>query len=721
MIRKNREHIELSKLTRIAGLLVAMLLFSSCSKGSDEDEGKVDSSGPKEAEPKKIEDKHSSKTSGATEEVSKKIENVTGNHSKLAWYQYLGKSSDSLGNGNQLQLWGIDTRDGLGARVILKEKSSYARPLISPDGKWILYTNKHTERKNNKKKFKPVVHRVDWKGGQGEELGKGYAVDVWKDPKSKLTWVYVANLIPTDRASMYADKLERFQLDDPEKREVVWDKTKISVDSIQLSGDGKRASCLFPWPDVGVMDLEKMEYWRNQHGCWPSLAPDDSYIAWVFDGSHKSVHLFADRGKKLSVVQLNDGPDMGGHEMYHPRWANHPRFITVTGPYIGPSIGKSGKEAEVYIGEFGEGLKSIKNWVKVTDNKKGDHYPDLWIKGGEKETLGKISGAESAVVDPDAVMAKTWPPNREGLHFLWEKADGQNQVGSGKSQRMCGVEARHRARFGRNFEMLTGGGYFEADAISSPLIAERLVDGDFAIQLQLSSHDPKQSGMILSTAEFQIQQDANDLVFLTKEQGYSLGNVEANTPIHLAVSFQKGKWQFFRDGGIQISDSISKRMEGAKGVAGLTVGDGKWEGQVNGLAVYGRGLTEGEAAASFASLGSIVMAGTAASNRIQLQGKLVEMTAERGVEELDTYRRALLVYTYEVEKIIRGKFDQPKVYVNHWSIMDRKPLKSIKRELGKSYTLEIEPMNEHPELESERRWFDGLALEEHFDVTTPAP
>jgi len=469
------------------------------------------------------------------------------------------------------------------------------------------------------------------------------------------------------------------------------------------------------------MDLEKMEYWRNQHGCWPSLAPDNSYIAWVFDGSHKSVHLFADRGKKLSVVKLNDGPDMGGHEMYHPRWANHPRFITVTGPYIGPSIGKSGKEAEVYIGEFGEDLKSIKSWVKVTDNKKGDHYPDLWIKGGEKETLGKISGTESAAVDPVAVIAKTWPPNREGLYFLWEKADGQNQVGSGESQRMCGVEVRHRARFGRNFEMLTGGGYFEADAISSPLIAERLVDGDFAIQLQLSTHDPKQSGMILSTAEFQIQQDANDLVFLTKEQGYSLGNMEANTPIHLAVSFRKGKWQFFRDGRIQISDSISKRMEAAKGVAGLTVGDGKWEGQVNGLAVYGRGLTEGEAAASFASLGSIVMAGTAASNRIKLQGKLVEMTAERGVEELDTYRRALLVYTYEVEKIITGKFDQPKVYVNHWSIMDHKPLKSIKRELGKSYTLEIEPMNEHPELESERRWFDGLALEEHFDVTTPAP
>ena len=682
-------------------LMAAMLLVFGCDKKNEADKEKGDPKPPKEV-------------------VQKKIEAVTGNHSKLAWYQYLGKSSDSLGNGNQHQLWGVDTQDGLGVRVILEKKSSYVRPLISPDGKWIIYTNKHTERKDDKKIFKPVVHRVDWKGGEVEELGKGYAVDMWEDPKTKVTWVYVVNLIPTTRASMYADKLERFQLEDPEKRELVWDKTKISVDSIQLSRDGKRASCLFPWPDVGVMDLEKMEYWRNQHGCWPSLAPDNSYTAWVFDGSHKSVHLFADRGKKLSVVKVNDGPGMGGHEMYHPRWANHPRFIAVTGPYKGPSIGKSGKNAEVYIGKFGKGMKSIKSWVQVTKNKKGDHYPDLWIKGGEKESLGKIAGADSAAQEPKAGVVKSWPSNKDGLLFLWENRDGLTQIADKKSQRECGVEARERARFGRHFEMLTGGGFFEVDATSAAQIAEQTGSGDFAFQLRLVANDQKQTGTVLSTAVFQIRQEAGNLILSVKDEAYSLGNIKVTVPLTLAISFQGGKWKLYRDGKILKNESVAKGDATISAAAGMKIGDGKWEGTVEGVSVFGRGLTQEEVAKDFAAL-SAKTKERKPVKRLKLRAKLLEMTEVRGVEELNDYLRALLVYTYEVEEVVSGEYDRPKVYVNHWSIMDKKPLKSVPRKLGQSYVLEIELTSEHPELESERRWFDGFELEQYFDVTTPQP
>ncbi|NOX99410.1 MAG: LamG domain-containing protein [Verrucomicrobia bacterium] len=702
----------------IAGL-TAVILFSGCGKNVAEP-GKAKGSSSLKEKGEDIAKLQQEKKSPEPEEgVSKKIEAVTGNHSKLAWYQYQGKTADTLGNGSQLQLWGIDTRDGLGVRVILEKKSSYVRPLISPDGKWIIYTNKHTERIDGKKVSKPVVHRVDWKGAQVEELGKGYAVDIWEDPKTKVAWVYVAHLIPTNRSSMFADKLERFQLDDPKKRELVWDKTKISVDSIQLSKDGKRASCLFPWPDVGVIDLEKKEHWRNQHGCWPSLAPDNSYTAWVFDGSHKSVHLFADRGKKLSVVNINDGPGMDGHEMFHPRWANHPRFITVTGPYKGPSIGKSGKNAEVYIGEFDTGMTSIKNWVQVTDNKKGDHYPDLWIKGGEKESLGKIAGAGSRVQEPKAGKVKSWPENKEGLLFLWESALADNKISNGESERVCGVEMRQRARFGRHFEMLTGGGYFEIDVDSAAQVAGRTSDGDFALQLRLIANDPKQSGTILSAAGIQIRQEADDLLLLTKDGAYSLGNVKTRVPIHLAVSFQGGKWQFYRNGGILKTGNVVKSNAKIGGITNLTIGDGKWEGAVEGLAVYARVLTEEEIVKGFATLSKKAKTRKPAK-RVKLRGKLVEMTAVRGAEELKDYNRALLVYTYEVEEVISGEYDQPKVYVNHWSLMEKKPLKSIPRKLGQSYILEIEHLDEHPELDSERRWSDqDLILEEYFDITTP--
>ena len=32
-------------------------------------------------------------------------------------------------------------------------------------------------------------------------------------------------------------------------------------------------------------------------------------------------------------VNINNAPGIDGYEVYHPRWANHPRFLTITGPY----------------------------------------------------------------------------------------------------------------------------------------------------------------------------------------------------------------------------------------------------------------------------------------------------------------------------------------------------------------------------------------------------
>ena len=690
----------------LPALVSAALLFSGCGKSDGKNSKTVVLAEPRD-------------------EVSKKIESLTGDHSRLVWSRYLGKNADVFVNFNQQQLCGIDSRDGRGVRVIIEEKSNYARPLISPDGKWIVYTNKHTDKQGNKKTFKPVIHRVDWNGEQGKELGKGLAVDIWKDPVTKTVWVYVANLIPTVHASLFANRLERFQFDDPKKREVVWKKTEISIDSIQLSSDGKRACCLFPWPDAGVLDLAKKEYWKNQHGCWPSLAPDNSYVAWVFDGSHKSVHLFADRGKKLAVVPINNGPGMDGHEVYHPRWSNDARFITVTGPYKGRSIGKSGKSADVYIGEFSKTLESIKNWVQVTDDNKGDHFPDLWVKGGEKVSLGKIGGAEDSRADPKAGLAKSWPSNPEGLLYLWENAGVQtpNKLGSGNSQRTCKVEAHQRARFGRHFEMLTGGGFFEVDAASVSAIDRQIGKGDFAFQLLLTSNVRKQSGTILAHEGFQLRQEESGELVLSGPEGENvlLGSIEAGSPLHLAVSYLGGKWSLYRDGAALETDVTGKSDSENPVFSGLVIGDGKWDGKVEELAVYGRGLTAEEVAGEAAFLAAMLKKRKPVQ-RIKLRGKLVGMTDVRGVEELDTYRRALLVYTYEVEKVIEGKYDRSKVIVNHWSIMDREPLRSIPGKLGQSYTLEIELFKEHPELEGERRWNDSMEIaDEYFDVTTPEP
>jgi hypothetical protein len=66
----------------------------------------------------------------------------------------------------------------------------------------------------------------------------------------------------------------------------------------------------------------------------------------------------------------------------HPRWTNHPRFLTITGPYNqgGPNQSRTGgRQTEVYVGRFSADFAKVEGWARVTSNAWGDSHPDVWI------------------------------------------------------------------------------------------------------------------------------------------------------------------------------------------------------------------------------------------------------------------------------------------------------------------------------------------------------
>ena len=52
------------------------------------------------------------------------------------------QNKDSFAERNQLQLVGYDSRDGKGERIICAERANYYRPLITPDGEQIVFSNR---------------------------------------------------------------------------------------------------------------------------------------------------------------------------------------------------------------------------------------------------------------------------------------------------------------------------------------------------------------------------------------------------------------------------------------------------------------------------------------------------------------------------------------------------------------------------------------------------
>lgn len=87
--------------------------------------------------------------------------------------------------------------------------------------------------------------------------------------------------------------------------------------------------------------------------------------------------------------------------------------------------------------------------------------------------------------------------------------------------------------------------------------------------------------------------------------------------------------------------------------------------------------------------------------RVKVEGRLVEIAPTPSVASIAPYTQALVVYGYEVVKVVEGECAAPKILVAHWAIRDKKIL-DLGKKLGGIYPLELELFDGHPELEGER-------------------
>lgn len=145
-----------------------------------------------------------------------------------------------------------------------------------------------------------------------------------------------------------------------------------------------------------MADLGAGELTLTGAGCWTSMAPDNSYRMWIFDGAHKNVALKSRDGGQSRQVALHTAPGVDGYEVYHPRWSNHVRFIALTGPYkiMGRynAIRGGGQGINIFAGRFNVAMDIIDGWAQVTDSAKADFFPDLWVEGGAAAQSAAVAG-----------------------------------------------------------------------------------------------------------------------------------------------------------------------------------------------------------------------------------------------------------------------------------------------------------------------------------------
>ncbi len=120
-----------------------------------------------------------------------------------------------------------------------------------------------------------------------------------------------------------------------------------------------------------------------------------------------------------------------------------------------------------------------------------------------------------------------------------------------------------------------------------------------------------------------------------------------------------------------------------------------WRGRMEGIAVFPRALTAGEAAGEAAAIKAL-QAGRKPATTVRFQGTLVRQAKTSALEDIRPYTRSLTAAEYKVEQVLAGEWNQPTITVLHWMIMDGKRLPIADRKLGTAVELSVEPLDGQP-------------------------
>lgn len=632
----------------------------------------------------------------------------TGSHTRLVWVQDQGNGADTFAQGEHLKLIGFDSADGKGERELLAETSNFFKPLFTPDGEHVVVSNRRTRQ----------MYLVEWQTGKKTDLGSGVAVAVWQDPKKsfllrrKTTWVYCFSGSQGENKYGTAQPLYRFPIDKPGKLELVWDKTNMAWSNLQLSRDGSVLGGLFPWPHGGVLWTKDSRWQRFGRGCWTSVSPDNSKLLWIFDGLHRNIQVHdVSRGENWKV-NINSGPGIGGFEVYHPRWTNHPRYFVLTGPYEkgdgGNRIGGGGEKVEIYLGRFDNQARAVEDWIKVTDNKRADFYPDAWIENGSQTQL-----ADSIATSQENAVVASWPSARDHLVFLWENMKSANQLGEGGPVGFyqCNLELRGTALHTRYYQLSAGGGWAETgDAgkvIGDALKKTKKMSVEFMLTPQ---QDQQASIMSFSSAGapfLSVRQQGENLE-ISAGGGKPLiwpGLLVAQKAHHLVAVMDGTTVEVYRDGRSVGQHKLAIDF-GRNAPDSFVLGDmaGKWHGTLEMIAVYDSSLME-EYVAHNAKMAADLVAGRMHAETLVVEASLAETTAIPAPEAIGAYRRALVVNTYTVDRVEQGSYGQERILVAEWAILDRRIVKQYPPNAERE-RLVLELFDAHPELEGERQMMD---------------
>ncbi len=340
-----------------------------------------------------------------------------------------------------------------------------------------------------------------------------------------------------------------------------------------------------------------------------------------------------------------------------------------------------------------------------------------WAAAGKP--LDKMTREELAKV---AHRYDTWPANRTGLVFLWENGAEPNRVAKPEGgTRLCEATPRGRAAYGRFWQMDVSGGSFVADGAAAALLEACKRGNQFSVEATITPAVGKQAEetRIVSfssgkdSCNFALGYDGSSLTFRLRTSrtgpagaGGQFTEISAGKPSHVVMACFPGSIRVYVNGQsvgtiFNFTGDLSTWEKQHLIFGDDWTGGADWRGRIEGIAIYGRGMSVDEARERY-ELYTRRLADRKPAPRVAVLATLKKTS--RPPDPPDAYPRSLVMNLYRVKKVVEGTCAQPDILVAQWATLDGKPQPRVRgRTAGRDYPLLLEPFEAHPELESEER------------------
>jgi len=468
------------------------------------------------------------------------------------------------------------------------------------------------------------------------------------------------------------------------------------------------------------------------------LAPDDSGVLWIFDGTHENLRLSLPGLEPDWKVPLGDLEVLKGKAAYHPRWSNHPRIFCFTGPH--PARVKEGSgRVSVILGRLESTLTAVEEALSLRNaSGEPDCYPDVWVSGGEQVSLDRDrigTDAIRALAASPRQPARAWQAPVKHLRFVWERSTADNTLPAEK--RECSVLPKRHARYGPRFDLLTEGGFFVVDPDSATAIRQALSGGPWSFELAVTPlrTDGKEPQVIFRAGPgFELQQTGPDLTVhlggqdWTVEAGLTAGqttHVVLGSPPSLEappLAWLQGQAQTFHaaPAGSLLTLLLSTGREVQFGAR--SDGSAAWSGRVETVAFHAA-APDPAVVSAHAGWWKERLANEPPLPRTVVRARLKEASPRATPDSIGTYRRSWTSALYEKTALISGPDPGAQFGVAHWTLLDRTPLNGPPGLPGEERELTLEPMTAHPEMDSEHGSEEILPdhLPLYLDMAAPVP